>query len=91
MRRADLAGQIIAKRIIRDRKVTAVGRPRATSATKLGPDKTAICGHGKFRCESDINLRLSRSMPLAHKTSTAFLLAAPAEPEPGEQIAPVLP
>src|SRR5579875_469970 len=50
--------------------VTAVGRPRATSAAKLGPDSTASGACGKRSLAiSDIVASEATSIPLAHNSS----------------------
>jgi hypothetical protein len=50
--------------------VTAAGRPRATSAAKLGPDSTACAACGRASAiTSPISLPVDCSRPLAHITT----------------------
>ena len=68
--------------------VTAVGRPRATSAAKLGPDKiagTALGAHSAMM--SDMNLCVPASMPLAQTTSGVPAATAGASAVTTERIA----
>ena len=49
--------------------VTALGRPRATSAAKLGPDRTAGVAVGIVSASTSvISFSEPRSTPLAHRT-----------------------
>ena len=49
---------------------TAVGRPRATSAAKLGPDNTAIAASGRVSAKTSvIKAPVASSKPLAQTTS----------------------
>src|SRR3546814_9128726 len=51
-------------------KVTAVGRPAATSCAKVGPDRTAMGAPGwTLAATSDINLCEPASIPLAQRMS----------------------
>ena len=51
-------------------RVTAVGRPAATSCAKVGPDSTAIGASGcASRATSDISRRVPASIPFAQRTS----------------------
>ena len=61
--------------------VTAVGRPRATSMAKLGPDRTAAGAPGRISASTSvISLPVSRSIPLAHSTTGAPLPICGAAP-----------
>ncbi|MNI60723.1 hypothetical protein D3C73_1159550 [compost metagenome] len=49
-------------------RVTALGRPRATSAAKLGPDSTAAVAEGIVSASTSvISFSEPRSMPLEHR------------------------
>ena len=51
-------------------RVTAVGRPRATSPAKLGPDSTAGAASGRVSASTSvISFSVPCSTPLAHSTT----------------------
>ena len=50
--------------------MTAVGKPRATSPAKLGPDRTAAGAPGKVSASTSvISFIVPRSTPLEHSTT----------------------
>ena len=74
--------------------VTAVGRPRATSAAKLGPDRIAgIASGAASAITSVMNLCVPRSMPLAQAITRRAGVqdAAPAPRRPRADAAPASP